>query len=309
MAKNPDLDLHALSPYLLRCYNGSLEGKREERYSALDKIGQYDLLYLLKDFIEANSEEYKVLETGKQVYQFSDLKFDKDKRELYCWFNVGYYGMKSDIINIETGGVDFKKAQKNAEIIKHYVHIYIPHNVNEGMAFLHSFRGNGVKTLFYVLFSNYFRNVTNLNIQMNPLAYDKAINAWMDAPAKEVKITRFEGVADISDALGKLGHNEKELVIKPPRNGILGTLRDYKTRGSDRYKAVEVLSEHGNQIKTVVEMNGKKRTFNVGHSSTNTICEIELSEDIVFDEGVPNIDSMNRWTKEIANEYADTMYP
>lgn len=309
MANTLDQELHALSPYLLRCYNKDLEGRREERYSVLDKIGQQDLLFLLKSFIEANTGEYKILEDSKQVYQFSDLEFDEDGRELSCWFNVGYYGMKADIINISTGGVDFEKAQNNAEIIKHYVHVYIPKGVNEGMAFLHSYRGNGVKTLFYILFSAFFRSATNLNIQMNPLAYDKAINAWLDAPAKEVKITRFEGVADIADALTKLGHNEKELIVKPPRNGILGTLRDYKTKGTDRYKAVEVLSALGNQVKTVVEMNGKKRTFNVGHSATNTICEIELSEDIIFEEGVPNIESLNRWVKEIAQEYADTMYP
>lgn len=309
MSNTYDQELHSLSPYLFRCYNKDLGGKREERYSTLDNIGQYDLFIMLKKFIQINTDKYAILEDTKQVYKFSDVSVDEINREIYCWFNVGYYGMKADIINVNTGDVDFEKAQTNAEIIKHYVHIYIPKGVNEGMAFLHSYRGNGVKTLFYTLFYAIFKNATNLTLQMNPLAYDKAINAWLDAPAKEVKITRFEGVSDIADQLKKLGHHEKELVIKPPRKGFLGTLRDYRTKGNDKYQAVEVLSEHGNQVKTVIEMNGKKRTFNVGHCSSNAICEIELSDDVVFEEGVPELSSMNRWVKEIANEYAETIYP
>jgi hypothetical protein len=309
MAKTSEQELHALSPYLLRCYNKDLEGKKGERYSTLDNIGMHDMFHLLRDFINANSIEYKIVEGTKQVYQFSDVSVDENNREIHCWFNVGYYGMKADIIDIETGDVDFEKAQTNAEIIKHYVHFYIPKGVNEGMGFMHSYRGNGVKTLFHTLFSGYFRAATKLTLQMNPLAYDKAINAWLDAPAKEVKITRFEGVPDIADQLRLLGHNEKELVIRPPRNGILGKLRDYRTQGSDQYKAIEVLSELGSQIKTVVEMGDKKRTFTVGSRASNTLCEIELSEDVIMDEGVPNLTSMNTWTKEIATEYSATMYP
>lgn len=308
MAKNHDQELHSLSPYLFRCYNKDLGGKIKERYSTLDHIGQYDLFDLLIEFINKYTNKYEILEKTKQVYQFGDISVDEENRVIYCWFNVGYYGMKADIIDVETGQIDFAKAQKNSEIIKYYIHFYIPKGVDEGMVFMHSYRGNGVKTLFYNLFHAFFKDVTDLSLQMNPLAYEKAIHAWLDAPAKELKVTRFSGAADIADQLKLLGHHEKELVIKPRRNGVLGKLRDYRTKGNDKFKVVEVLSEQGNQVKTVVEMNGKKRTFNVGFNASNRICEIELSEDVIFEEGVPEIKSMNRWVTEIANEYAEDLY-
>ncbi|MCG7587845.1 hypothetical protein, partial [Photobacterium sp. OFAV2-7] len=227
MARTYEQEMHSLSPYSFRCYNKDLGGRREQRYSTLDRIGQYDLFELLKWFIMSKTGAYHIMDDTKQVYQFSDVSINEETRELSGWFNVGYYGIKTDIIDIETGEVDFKKAQKNAEIIKHYVHFYIPQGVNEAMAFLHSYRGNGIKTLFHILFSTYFKTVTGLNLQMNPLAYDKALNAWLDAQAKEVKLTKFVGLADAADQLRKLGHNEQELVIKPPRRGSLGRLRDY----------------------------------------------------------------------------------
>ncbi|WP_131450867.1 hypothetical protein [Vibrio metoecus] len=144
---------------------------------------------------------------------------------------------------------------------------------------------------------------------MNPLAYDKAIHAWLDAPAKEVKLTKFVGLKDAADQIRKLGHSEQELIIKPPRKGTLGKLRDYMTRGNDRLQAVEVLSEFGSQVKTVVELNGKKRTFCVGNRSTNTVCEIEIDETVVLDNGVPLLESMTWWVRQISREYAQTMYP
>ncbi len=256
----------------------------------------------------AHSKEYEIAEEAQQVYCFSDISVDAVNREVWGWFNVGVYGMKTDIINIKTQKVDFEKAKDNAEIIKHYVHFRIPLNVDEGMAFLHTYRGNGVKTLFHELFGEYFRQQANLVLQMNPLAYDNAINAWLDAPAKEIKLTKFVGVDDVADKLNKLGHHEQELIIKPPRKGHLGKLRDYFNKDNEHHAAVVELTGFGNQVKTVVEMNGKKRTFNVGHNTSNAMCEIELDENVVMDEGVPNFNSMNRWVKQIADEYAQTMY-
>ncbi len=301
--------MHEVAPYLFRSFNRGLQGRIEERYSTLDNLGDYDLFYLLRDFLVANSGAYKIVEDTKQVYQFESLEFDDDKREIFGWFNVGTYGMKTDIINVATGCVDFEKAKDNAEIIKHYIHYFIPRGFNEAMAFMHSYRGIGVKTLFYTLFSQYFRDRTGLIIQMNPLAYDNAVNAWLDAEAKEVKLTKFVGLSDIADQVRLLGHGEQELIIKPPRRGGMGKLRDYLNSDSPQMQAVEIMGEYGAQVKTVVEMNGKRRTFNVGRNRTCALCEIEVDENIIGDDGVPDLLRINSWVREIVAEYARTMYP
>ena len=301
--------MHAVAPYLFRCFNRGLEGSIEERYSTLDNLGNNDLFYILSNFLRTNTGAYKIIEESKQVYQFDDLQIDEENREIYGWFNVGTYGMKTDIINVSTGEVDYEKTKNNAEIIKHYVHFFIPRGFNEAMAFMQSYRGVGVKTLFYALFSQYFKDLTNLVIQMNPLAYENAVNAWLNATAKEVKLTKFVGLNDIADQVRLLGHGEQELIIKPPRKGSMGKLRDYLTPNSQHMQAVEFMSEYGAQVKTVVEMDGKRRTFNVGRNRTSALCEIEVEENIIGDDGVPEFARINTWVREIVAEYAHTMYP
>ncbi|SFT64827.1 hypothetical protein SAMN04487870_1237 [Pseudoalteromonas sp. DSM 26666] len=301
--------MHAVAPYLFRCFNRELEGRVEQRYSTLDNLGDKDLFFILRDFLQGNTGAYKIIEETKQVYQFDELQINEQTREIYGWFNVGTYGMKTDIINVATGVVDFEKAKNNAEIIKHYVHYFIPRGFNEAMAFMHSYRGDGVKTLFYNLFLQYFKAQTDLVIQMNPLAYDNAVNAWLDATAKEVKLTKFVGLNDIADQVRLLGHGEQELIIKPPRRGSMGRLRDYLNLDSPHRQAVEIMGEYGAQVKTVVEMNGKRRTFNVGRNKTNALCEIEVDEEVVGDDGVPDFVRINAWVKEIITEYSRTMYP
>lgn len=301
--------MHAVAPYLFRCFNNGLEGRIEERYSTLDNLGDKDLFYLLRDFLQANTGGYTVVKESQQVYKFDDLQINEDRREICGWFNVGTYGIKTDIINVDTGDVDFEKAKDNAEIIKHYVHYFIPRGFNEAMAFMHSYRGVGVKTLFYKLFSQYFRDITGLVIQMNPLAYDNAVNAWLDATAKEVKLTKFVGLNDIADQVRLLGHGEQELIIKPPRTGGMGRLRDYLNPNSLHRQAVEIMGDYGAQVKTVVQMNGKRRTFNVGRNRTSALCEIEVEENIVGEDGVPDFQRINTWVREIVAEYAHTMYP
>jgi hypothetical protein len=177
------------------------------------------------------------------------------------------------------------------------------------MCFLHSYRGVGVKTLFHALFAPYFQEKTKLVIQMNPLLYDKALNAWLEASAKEVRLTKFQGASDLADQIKLLGHSELELVIKPPRNLSLGKLKDYMTPGSQHLAVVEAIEGFGEKVKTVVELNGQKRTFTIGQNASNALCEIQFDDKIVMNEGNPDLDSTYTWVRQIIGEYAYHMYP
>lgn len=302
--------MHSISPYCLRCFNPLLPGKNHEKYVVLSKVGQYDLFQLLESFISDKQAHFKIMEASKQVFRFQQMTFDSAKRQVYGWLQVGSYATKNDIIDINTGNVDFEKTQKHALIVNHYIHFFVPKDFNEGVAILHSFSGNGVKTLFHNLFKDYFNHYTKLNLQMNPLSYDKAMANWQDANAIEIKVTKFIGFSDKTDQLSGLGHNEKELVIKPPKKQRLGKLRDFYNKDSAQAKAVEVLAPMGSQVKTVVEMNGRTRTFRIGLPEYSSLCEIELDEkEVTLIEGNPELTSFHKWCTSIIKDYASSMYP
>ncbi|EMJ9775482.1 hypothetical protein RGO69_002283 [Morganella morganii] len=301
--------MHSIAPYTFRCYLGTHHKDKKQNYSDLDKIkGHHDLLNLLKKFIDDRCD-YTILEETKQVYRFTDVKFKKSRREIYGWIESGFYGEKRDIINIDTGKVDYLKTQKNAEMIKYYFHFYIPLGVNEGMAFLQTYRSDGVKTLFYNQFSKYFKTVTDLSLQMHPLAYEKALSNWLDAETKEIVVTQFNGLKDIADQINLGGHVEKSLCIKAPRNKTLGKLKSFFRKNTKNQKMVEVLSELGSSVKTVVEIEGRKKTFNVKSKSSTVISEITFDEDDVdFVDGVPQLKSIYLWMDDIIREYIKNLY-
>lgn len=301
--------MHSLSPYLMRCFDSQLQGSIEERYSILDKVGSFDTYDLLKEYIKSKNSDFQIVEDSKQVFRFNEVAFDEDKRLIYGWFQAGHYGIKTDIINIGTGKVDFEKAQNNAEIINHFIYIFLPKGFNEGVSLLHSYRGNGIKTLFYEQFNKFFKDKTTLHFQMNPLSYDKALDEWLDAQAKEIRLVKFVGLSDIADQIKNLGHEEQELKLKPPRKGSLGKLKDYFNKNTDQSKAIEILNPLCSQVKTVVELNGRKRTFTVGIAASNAICEIEAPEELELVDGNPKYNAIKDWCSEVTKEFSGTMYP
>ncbi|MBH3422869.1 hypothetical protein [Pseudomonas gessardii] len=303
--------MHSIAPYSIRCFNPYSAARNiDERYSILDKVGQFDAYKIFQDFLVAQDDKFKIVEDTKQVYRFYGMKFYEDKREIAGWFEAGYYGVKNDIIDIETGNVDYEKTQKNAEIIKHYVRFYMPVGFDEGIALLQSYKGNGIKTLLYDLLRVNFNEVTKKTLQMNPLAYKKAFKVWEEALAKEIKLTKFVGMPDITDQLKRLGHKEQQLIIKPPSRGSLGKLKDYFDTNSEQYQVVEFLSPMCSDVKAVAELNGKKRTFTIGRPAEEQVCEILIDEDEVdMVAGNPEPVSLHKWCSTVLQDYVNSLYP
>ncbi|MBX8549645.1 hypothetical protein K5D68_08620 [Pseudomonas cichorii] len=303
--------MHAISPYSLRIYNpNSTEKNIEDRYSKLDKVGAKDAFKILEDYISALDEKFVIVEESKQVYRFKGMKVYSNKRQVAGWFELGSYGVKNDIIDINTGAVDYQKTQEKAEIVRHYIRIFLPAGFNEGIALLHTFKGNGVKTLLHDLLRTHFQALTGLNLQMNPLAYKKAFLTWEKAQAKEIKLTKFEGMSDLTDQIRRLGHKEQQLIIKPPSRSALGTFKDFFDPNSEEYSVVEYLSPMCAQVKVVVELEGKRRTFTIGRPADEQVCEIAIDEDDVdFIAGNPVPKSLHGWCSSILQDLADAIYP
>ncbi|WP_334597472.1 hypothetical protein [Pseudomonas alvandae] len=303
--------MHAIAPYSIRIFDPNNTAKNiEDRYAILDKVGAHDAFKILADYFNRVDDKFVIVDESKQVYRFKGMKVVPAKRQIAGWFEVGSYGVKNDIIDIKTGKVDYQKTQQNAEIIRHYIRFFVPAGFNEAIAMLHSFKGAGIKTLLHDLLRAEFLKITKLNLQMNPLAYKQAFVAWQKATAKEIRLTRFEGMKDVTDQIKKLGHKEQQLIIKPPSRQSLGQFKDYLNPKSKEYNVVEFLSPMCAHVKVVVELDGKKRTFTIGRPADEQVCEIAIEEDdVVFIAGNPDGNSLHRWCTKILQDLADSTYP
>lgn len=303
--------MHAIAPYSIRFFDPNSAAKKiEDRYSKLDKVGAYDAFKVLVDYFNRVDDKFVIAEDTKQVFRFKGMTIYAAQRQVAGWFEVGSYGVKNDIIDIKTGKVDYEKTQENAEIIRHYVRFFVPAGFNEGIALLHSFKGAGIKTLLHDLLRAEFQKITKLNLQMNPLAYKKAFVTWENAKAKEIRLTKFEGMNDLTDQIKKLGHKEQQLIIKPPSRSSLGQFKDYLDPNSEKYQVVEYLSPMCAHVKIVVELGDKRRTFTIGRPADEQVCEIAIDEeDVDFVAGNPVAKSLHEWCTIVLQDLADALYP
>lgn len=301
--------MHSLSPYLIKCFNKNQINSNNRRYSILDAVGQNDTFILLEKFILENTDKFKLVEETKQVYKFKNFEFDNKNRLAFGWMESGIYGIKSEIIDVKTGNIDFKKTIKNAEIIKYFIYFYLPKGWDEGIVFMHAYRNTGIKTLFLDQFNEYFNVHTQLNLQMHPLAYEKALNNWLDAQAKEVRLLKFKGANDIGDLIKGLGHIEQELTLKSGRGRLFGKFKDFINSNSEQSKAIALLEPLCKVIKTVVELDGKTRTFQIGPTADHSICQIDVPETLIKEDGNPSFTKMQNWCHEIAIEFSEKIYP
>lgn len=306
--------MNSVSPYAIRCFDPNKKAKkRGDNYSPLGSIGQFDTYNIFKDFINGKGGGYHLLPGTKQIYRFASIRFDDAKRIIFGVFQVGTYGVKANIINIKTGAVDFERAQDNAEITNHYISFFVPQKLNEGVVILHSHRGVGIKTIIYGLLADEFKKRTGGRVlQMNPLAFKKAFQEWQGAVSKEIKLVGYKAMGAAEDQIAKLGHKEveAELVIKSPRKANLGSLSDFFNPASEQHAIVEVLSEMCTHVKTIVEHNGRKRTFRLGSSPDSQVCEIDVDESKVpVSAGNPDMPRMHAWCKILLNDILASVYP
>jgi len=299
--------MHSISPYTIRCYIPTLSNKN--KYGVLNKVGQNDVLHMLNNFIQSKTASIHTVNDSKQIYNFSDVNFDEKKRRLSGWFNVGAYGMAGDIIDIKSGHVDFTKTVNNADMIKHYFQFCVPLDKNEGICIFHNNRGRGVKTLFYDIFAPYFLTATKLTLQFNPLSYEKAFQQWVNAEVKELHVTKFDAVKDLADYPKEMGHLESTVIFKSPKGKPFGSFNLFNKEGTDQHRLVEIFNGEGQQIKTVLELNGKRKTFVLGSDTTNSVCKIEVDDDVTLTDGVPDLSSFHSWVNGIIKEFSKDLYP
>ncbi len=315
--------MHSISPYLVKVYNPTLEidvaGKKKiGANSQLNDINGKDLFDLIKKFITSHNSKFEKVadQSRKKVYKFLNVTALNKERIIYGWFLEGEYGLEKEIIDINSSDVEFTRRLDNAEITKHFFYINLPLSSRYGLALLHNFNGHGMKTTFHDEIIAFTRPKISCVITMTPLSDETSLKNWSKAVAKEIKLNKFKVQDDITDTITDLGYEEAPatLTLKPPvRGGNFGTLSELFSRKKidnpqKKLKAVEVLTEHCKEVRTVFELNGKRRTFKIGNGVANVLCEIEAPEELLGNP-TPTLEELKEWAFEVAEEFSSEITP
>ncbi len=217
--------------------------------------------------------------------------------------SLGHYGIKNDIINTDDNQLAFSKEENHADVKNYYFRFYIPLESRKGICLLYAYKKDGIKSVFQAEFSKFFTAKTNKNIQINPLTYDKAVLPWLEAETKEIRVIGFTAPRSIEDSISSLGDIDREYVLKPKKNGTFGKFKNFRNKGSEQGKLIEMLSDESTQIKVKVVMEGGTKTFSVGKSERSTMCQIEIDlEKVKVIAGNPEFDSLDSWASDLIKD-------
>ncbi|MBI1453539.1 hypothetical protein IL972_16695 [Acinetobacter sp. FL51] len=301
--------MHTLHPYKISVFDIK-SGILNQRYAPLGSIkGKIDAFTYIENWIRAKQAQQLIIDdTNKTSLLFRDFIFDIATRTIYGWVCVGDYGQANPILDIYTGQTAYEKKEHNAELVPHFLYLRLPYNQNKGLALFHGVRGRGVKSIFVEALNNDFKTNHDRVFAFSTLAYDKAISVWQDAITKEITAVPKVLASDIADKVTEITPDARTVItIKPPRLGNFGTWSNFRKKGSLQYDLLEVLEENYQDIRTVIEKNGKKKKLRIGTNITDDICVIEAPEELDILGGNPTLEGILDWCIDIEKDFDLTL--
>ncbi|SDK77980.1 hypothetical protein SAMN05661010_00055 [Modicisalibacter muralis] len=296
---------HTISLYCVSAFNYKSE-RSENRLAVLDDVHGIDVISVFKDFLDLNKRDDLVRdEEDKTVFAVDDYWSISSGRCLVGIVNAGQYGVPGKIRDAKTGSHRFDKNASDADVTDRIFLFYSPKGKDEAILALHNIRNHGVKGVLTSGLKDLFRHKTGLTLRFEGLSYDKAAQKWLDAQVKEIKATEFKTSSDITDDLNGLGHEHSELILKPKRNGTFGKFRALK---ENKPRAITTLEQHSDKVKAVVEVDGNRRTFQVSGTPGMPIVKLEVEDEMIKMDGMPDFAKMEDWLVEVVNELCQSVY-
>lgn len=297
---------HTVSLYSVSALN--YRDKRDEgRLAVLDSVGGVDIIKVLEEFLESRKRTSLVRdEKEKTVFSVDRYWTLSSGRCVVGILHAGQYGVPGKIRDSRTGSHRFDKNASDADVTDRMFLFFSPSNKDEAILALHNVRGHGVKTILSSGLAEMFRDKTRLTLKFDGLSYERAAQKWLDAQVKEIRAAQFKASSDIADDINGLGHEHAELVLKPKRNKSFGPFRAFK---ENKPRVIYVLEQHSEKVKAVVEVNGNRRTFQVSGNAGVPVVRLELDENYIKLDGMPDFDRMQDWLVEVVNELCQSVYP
>ena len=99
--------MHAVTPYLIKSYHQYNKDKKEQEYFSLNSIRGKDTLEIIHKFMESKSSSVFDFPSESRVYKFENIEFNPKNRTVSAFLIAGFYGVKSDILDKNTGEIRF----------------------------------------------------------------------------------------------------------------------------------------------------------------------------------------------------------
>ncbi|WP_420788917.1 hypothetical protein ACOI2Q_15465 [Shewanella algae] len=306
--------MHSMSMYALSVRD--LAAKTSENKAGnlkLANIRGLDALSFLTDFVNKLEADYLKLTdptTNQELNSVLKVTSPKvDGRFISGWVEYGHYGVPGKIINVDNSQSVYRKTKKDSDINHLYFCFYVPENKYKGIALFHKIGNVGVKGVLEEKInedSAFPAWSKGLKLRIKPITKATDTKQWMrKAQVKKIVLEKFKDKDKFSDVANRLDSGASfEMTIVAPRGEFLGSLLDWN---SDKYSdTVELLEDMCAEVKSVIEVGGKRRVTSLSNTGTESKVEI-TSQDVEMQENFPKFSSIDNYAKELAKELINTM--
>jgi hypothetical protein len=286
----------SLDTYTIRVF----ERINDTRLEISNFGNENDLFNILIQFIAqlnielSNDEQNQIVLKSDNIHQ--------NGRHISGMILKGDYGIESDIIDVESEDVMYRRNEAEAELLPFYFLFVIPSGADEGILLLQKTGNLGIKGIFEDELNRYiFENYSDYRVRINRLIPSELLEEYLgNGRVTKLRFVRFGIPSDITDSID-VGHLEDEgvteLIVKAKRGKSLSGIGDLVRSVFERQRNVHDF-EYDN-IKVEVEIGGKYRTIDL-QQPDNLRATYDITDNIETQGGNPIFESINQEAEELA---------
>lgn len=264
-------------------------------YEGIDKKEEYQKTF----YCEHNDED---------IVEFEEYKC------IHAIIYSGNYGSSSEIRDIETRDLKYKKTPKEADERPFYIYIVIPKDnsdvtVQKGIIFFQNIGPYGIKTIATDYMRQFFKKKYNIQLKINTVAPQLFVEKVLkkDSIKKIIMIKNHMSI-DSSDNINYgYGVETRTLAKFTFDDGLWGKVMSgikHCLKGKTNYFEFE--NKQYSDLKLVVNIGDRNRTVDVHNIENLSIIE-SIPDEIKDPSGWPNKEKLLEYFATVTREYLSKM--
>lgn len=186
----------------------------------------------------------------------------------------GEYGLISNLVNVDTNEVEFKRREKHADVMSFHFIVAVPVGMNchTGAIGFQNIGSYGVKTVFHKFLTNYLRRDIfhiKLRAQIHTQVTDEYVEAILSSlHVRKITFIDKENDDRYSDGETQFGFTSKEVILKNPlKQAPLRRMLSDVFQGRRTVREIFEIEGINNydETKVTIDNSGVTRTLTIGN--------------------------------------------
>lgn len=288
--------------------------KQQPNYRKLNAFDGYTDLYdVILTFLQGLKNNTK--NNTHKIYMKA-IRVEPSGRSISGVVESGIYGLSSNLRDVETDSITYKKRKNDADVLPFYFLFYLPKDTDEGILILQRTGKFGIRTNLGNFLGTYIsKQHHGYLVEINALVQEELIKKILyGGIIKKLRCVKYHAPIDSIDGLDD-GHTEvpfnMEVVLSANRIPFMDRIQKFFDSNCNVKSLVEIrdFNFDYDTVKVEVEVNGSMRTFDLGYlQKARTYYDISDQVSMDSDEQ-PIFQSIDQVSRKYLKEIIQEMYP